>query len=261
MSAASVSSMLSNYQRTFAHLRQQPPLVIGSAIGVVTIPLLIHVARSYRGWLELGPGGPPYNFFGYLFQAIAQPFARRDTTDSRPLADPKVAPFYEPHGKTSYLSDIPARNGDRPVVPSYVAPQRQMSERSQASRVERMQAHLAQLAKEQPARITLKNSGLEAADQMAIWVQDSMERPAYLAKSTKGEIAHVHPEGSSHMVLSLADAETAISKGWAEKHMLSGVLGILPHSYVIIYAPRSDEEFAVWKQLVAASINFNTASF
>jgi hypothetical protein len=72
----------------------------------------------------------------------------------------------------------------------------------------------------------------------------------------KGEIGHVHfeAEGSSHVKLSLADAKEVSEKGWGERHGLSGKM--LPWGYVMIYAPRDEEEVKIMSKFFRASIAF-----
>lgn len=80
--------------------------------------------------------------------------------------------------------------------------------------------------------------------------------PEYL-KGTNGEMLHPHDEGSTHAVHSLSDATRAIELGWAERHLLSGVHGVIPWGYVLIYAPRNDAEFEGWEEVVLAAVRFN----
>lgn len=42
----------------------------------------------------------------------------------------------------------------------------------------------------------------------------------------------------------------------AERHPLSGVGRLLPWSYVMVYAPRDDEEFQVWAKMAVAGCRF-----
>lgn len=260
MSESPYLRLVANYQQIITQFFQQRPYVASSALGLglAAIPVISHIIRSYRGYLALGPGGLPYNFLGWSIQAIAQPFARHDVRESHPFADPRITEGFVPHGRTSFLEEIPARRGQRPEVPSYVAPQRQMNDHSDASRTEAMKAHVAESVSQHPELLTLASSGLEGPKHKAIWLGETAKKPAYLAKATKGEFAHVHPDGSSHLIMSLADAEVVTAKGWAERHMLSGVM--LPLSYMLIYAPRDEEEFQVWKKFLAASVAFNVAS-
>ncbi|KAK5989624.1 hypothetical protein PT974_07878 [Cladobotryum mycophilum] len=240
----------------WSYLRRRPILAL-SAIALA--PLASHIIPSYRGYLELGPGGLPYNFLGYSIQAALQPFSFGDTTDPVPFSNPKVFAAHGSHGRGRFLGEgpLPRRRGDRPVVPSYVAPQRQTTDKGDETVMSHLNAYLSELANQKPTLLIIKASVLESKDYRALHLNDNL--PNYLAKTTKGEIVHVHQEASSHMVLSLADAEEATRTGWAERHKLSGKLGRLPLSYVLIYAPRDDDEFEVWKRLVHAAIGFTTA--
>ncbi|OAA78044.1 hypothetical protein LEL_04867 [Akanthomyces lecanii RCEF 1005] len=260
MADSHYSRLFYSCQHTVTRFFQQRPFVASSilGLGLAAIPVISHIIRSYRGFLALGPGGLPHNFLGWSIQAIGQPFARHDTREPGPFADPRVFDRYAPHGRTSFLVEVPVRRGERPDVPSYVAPQRQMTDHSDASRIEAMKLDLAERAAQHTELLALAPSQLEGPKHQALWIGEAVETPAYLAKSTRGEFAHVHPDGSSHLILSLADAEVATAKGWAERHMLSGIM--LPLNYLLIYAPRDKEEFQVWKQFLSAAIAFNTAS-
>jgi len=48
-----------------------------------------------------------------------------------------------------------------------------------------------------------------------------------------------------HMIFGPSDARTVIEKGWGERHPLSGVYPGLPVTYLMIYAPRDQEEVAM----------------
>lgn len=151
---------------------------------------------------------------------------------------------------------LPERRGGRPVVPGYVAPQRQTTQTQQqggdGTRA-RMTAYLGDLAARNPGVLAVGPSGLEGAGTPALWLAG--EVPPYL-RAVGGEVAHVHPEGSSHVTVSMADAAELVAKGWAERHRLSGVLGLMPWSYVIVYAPRDEAEFEIWRAVVAAGVRF-----
>lgn len=53
-----------------------------------------------------------------------------------------------------------------------------------------------------------------------------------------------------------------IEKGWGERHPLSGVSNIipLPKEYLIIYAPRDEEELEVVERIMLAAVGFMTTS-
>ncbi|KKP01762.1 hypothetical protein THAR02_06141 [Trichoderma harzianum] len=232
------------------------PILFTSAIAIIPVAAL--AMPSYRGYIDLGPGGLPHNVFGWLLQGALRPLTLKSTVDYSVFKKPGVSDSYEPHGTTRFLQEpLAQRRGDRPVIPNYVAPQRQATEKGDKALMDRMNNHLQDLASRRPDTLAVKPSGLEARDHPALWLVGT-PLPKYLTKSTKGEIVHVHPEASSHMVLSLTDAEEAMAKGWAELHPLSGVMGRLPLPYVMIYAPRDEEEFGIWAKFVDAAVAFTT---
>lgn len=247
-----------------AQVRSHPGLTtaaLAAAIGLV--PAVSYAAQSYRGWLALGRGGVPYNIFGWAAQGLLQLIARHDVRDPAPFTRADLQPKYGPQGNVGFLdasassSPLPRRNGSRPDVPSYVAPQRQMNEQGSAEMQGKMRVFLEEVVSANSDTVVLKTSGLEGKGTPAIFLAESVTLPPLL-KRTKGEVVHIHPESSSHVVLSLADAEDAVRKGWAERHPLSGV--VFPWTYVMVYAPRDEEEFAVWKRFIKASLGFIAAT-
>ncbi|RFU76403.1 hypothetical protein TARUN_5845 [Trichoderma arundinaceum] len=238
------------------HVKRHP-ILFTSAVAIV--PLVALAMPSYRGFIDLGPGGLPHNVFGWLLQGALRPLAVKSTVDQSVFKKPGISSSYEPHGNTRFLQEpLAQRRGERPVIPNYVAPQRQATEKGDEALFNRMNNYLSDVSSRHPEALAVKPSGLESRDIHALWLA-STPLPKYLAKGTKGEIVHVHTEASSHMILSLADAEEAMAKGWAELHPLSGVMGWIPLSYVMIYAPRDEEEFGIWTKFVDAAVAFTTA--
>lgn len=184
---------------------------------------------------------------------------------------------------------LPERGPHRPTVPTTVAPQRQTTETASAATVARQIAYLEALAAANPRLFGMRPSRLESPKFSALWLlgetnskKDAGEetdgereqeeegergtgvdvaRAKWLPIAAAGEIAHVHPEGSTHVCLSLPDAAEVVRRGWGERHKLSGVAGVLPWGYVLLYAPRggdhddADDEardWEVWKAIVLA---------
>lgn len=267
MASTSLPSLTTHLHRLTqalpASLRQNPKAgtaaLVVTALGV-SIPAFSYALSSYRGYLALGRGGMPYNVFGWMLQGLLQLLAKWDTRDPSPFTKPKNRKPTEPHGsKTFFTSPIPERVGDRPTVPGYVAPQRQTTQQPTDGEVmsKRMRAYLDSLLIHNTGILVLKPSNLEGVGTPAVFLDTSSgttELPGFM-RGLKGEIAHIHPECSSHVTLSMADAEEVVRKGWAERHRLSGV-GPIPWSYVLIYAPRDDEEFEVWKDIMKAGLKF-----
>ncbi|KAI1194560.1 hypothetical protein F5X97DRAFT_274736 [Nemania serpens] len=176
------------------------------------------------------------------------------------------------------LGPIPQRDTPRPTVPTTVFPQRQTTETASEATVARQVAYLRALAAANPHLFAMQPSGLESPKFEALWLrsvpapkpkgeeqEDDDEQPdvvvvdpsavKWLPSSARGEIAHVHLEGSGHACLSLVDAAEVVRRGWGERHMLAGVPDMLPWGYVLLYAPREDREddWAVWQAIVLAA--------
>ncbi|KAI2778770.1 hypothetical protein F4815DRAFT_231759 [Daldinia loculata] len=216
------------------------------------------IVADYRAWYALGPNGLPLNIFGYLFQSIGRSFARSDTRVPVPYDNAKLARSarYGPLSQRSFFSgSIPPRKGTQPEVPTFVGPHRQTSQQATPAMRARQESFLEALAVANPSLIRVRPSNLEGPLFKSIWLQSGLALRDEI-KNLNGEFAHSHAEGSTHMVLSLADAATAIERGWSERHRMSGIASIMPWSFVMIYAPRDDEEFRIWKEFMMASARY-----
>jgi hypothetical protein len=71
------------------------------------------------------------------------------------------------------------------------------------------------------------------------------------------EFAHLHPapDHSLHAMLPPEAAAEAIEAGWAELHPVA-LMGLIPMTAVMLYAPRDEEELGVIESLVRASHAF-----
>ncbi|KAI0895539.1 hypothetical protein F4806DRAFT_85260 [Annulohypoxylon nitens] len=258
------------------------PLLLGTAAAVISAPLLSYAYRCYTEWLSLGRGGVPYHFFGWLAQSTLHLLARTDLREPVPKkykSAEDVGKLYGSAGVRSYFyldSDespkptVPARNPPRPTVPSFVAPQRQTSDFGAPGTVEALNKYIVSLAEANPELFEVKASKLEGPLHQAIWLrQPPADKPISVSAKevqdrvghgTTGEFAHVHGEGSTHVTLSPVDASQLIAKGWAERHGMSGVgglrWGMAPWGYVLIYAPRDEGEFEVWKEVLLAGARY-----
>lgn len=103
--------------------------------------------------------------------------------------------------------------------------------------------------------VIVRQSGLEKMGQ-AIFLSDGLQAPTAASK-TGGEICHIHDsDGSLHVSLSNADGKEVLSKGWGERHRLSGKYMHL--GYTMMYAPRDQEEVQIMGLLFKAGIAFMT---
>jgi hypothetical protein len=123
---------------------------------------------------------------------------------------------------------LPVRRGGRPTVPPFVAPQRQTSGQSSREMISRMERFIQHLVGANEGVLEMRPSALEGAWHDAVFLRaraddDShsegaskgveVQVPGYMGRA-KGEIVHVHSEGSSHVTVSLVDGEEAVGKGW-----------------------------------------------
>lgn len=118
------------------------------------------------------------------------------------------------------------------------------------------EAFLHALAAANPSLIEVKPSNLEGPLFNSVWVREGAAARRPELWNLNREFAHPHGEGSTHMVLTLVDSAAAIEAGWAERHRMSGVGVIMPWNFIMIYAPRDDEEFRVWKEFMRASARY-----
>ncbi|KAI1409475.1 hypothetical protein F5Y13DRAFT_90811 [Hypoxylon sp. FL1857] len=221
-----------------------------------SIKLLSHIIADYNKWYALGPNGIPLNIFGYLFQSAAHPFARLDVREPAPYDQDKLSKRYGPLTLRSFLTtSLKPRKGGRPEVPLYVGPHRQTTEGATPAIRSKQEAFLHALAAANPSLIQVKPSNLEGPLFNGLWLADDIAIRNEI-RFLHGEFAHPHGEGSTHMVLSLVDAAAAIENGWAERHRMSGVGPMMPWGFVMIYAPRDDEELDLWKEFLVASARY-----
>jgi hypothetical protein len=210
--------------------------------------------RDYRSYVSMGPHGLPDNFYGWRRQLQMSRKARKDVTVPTPYDIDEAAKAFGPHAKTRFLAKpLTPRDGSRPTIPGFVAPQRQTSQVATEAMKKEMFAYAESLVEANKSMLQFEMSCLEG-QVPAVQLKKDVEIPAFL-KNTRGEMTHIHPQdGSTHLILSLADSAHIIEKGWGQRHRLSG--NILPWSYTLIYAPRNDEDYNVWKNIVNAAASF-----
>lgn len=71
------------------------------------------------------------------------------------------------------------------------------------------------------------------------------------------EFAHFHPapDGSMHLGLPVEDARYVIEKGWGELHPVAK-MGYLPTNFIMLYAPRNEEEILIAQKIIYRSYQF-----
>lgn len=146
---------------------------------------------------------------------------------------------------------IPKRSGERPQTGDQ-PPHLQFTEQSPREIYNQMAqwalvdipAEMAELS-EEPTRISVPTS-------RALWLDESVDAPAkaFMPPAGSREFAHLHADGSWHLVVDDDLVRQIVEQSWGERHPWydRGVLEVL------VYAPRNLDEMAIVQQLVAASI-------
>lgn len=90
----------------------------------------------------------------------------------------------------------------------------------------------------------------------ALWLRVDVPLAHPEAIAAGREFAHIHPDGSLHVVLPADRAREAVAAGWAELHPLASHLG--NEGMVMLYTPLTLAELDVVSQLICDSYNFVT---
>ncbi len=204
--------------------------------------------RDYRAWLALGRGGLPANPFGWLAASYFR-LRSNDPLDTSTLEDDDAA--------SAALIGIPSRTGPRPRMAAWPIPNRQIDQAVDAATQTRLSAAFDDEAARRREQLGYRLSHFEKRNQALTLLQPA---PGHAdAAKSHGEIAHMHDDGSMHMIFSKADARLVIERGWGERHPSVGVLRALPLTYLYVYPPRNAAELAVVERLLEASITHMTA--
>lgn len=245
-----------------AFIRDHPIQAILSFSSILTLGAGIFAYLDYRSYIALGPHGLPDTIWGWHKQLRMSLRSRKDTTIPAPYDLDSVA---GPHDRETFLPKTAAegltcRPGNKPPhVPGFVAPQRQTTDMASTETKKVMSGFLDAMVTANPNALQTQTSVLEGpVPAMTFKNFESTpkgSRPGILTR-TMGEMCHVHPpDGSTHLLLSLADQTRVIELGWGRRHRLSGG-GMLPWNYTFIYAPRNEEEVTVWKSIVVSGARF-----
>ncbi|EPQ60210.1 hypothetical protein GLOTRDRAFT_134934 [Gloeophyllum trabeum ATCC 11539] len=209
----------------------------------------IWAIRDYREWKNFGTGGTPPNLSGYwriTKLRMVRLFQRRNLRDPAPL-EVKAAP--------TLLEDIPARKGGRPQILPRPLPQRQKPEPIPPKTKARLLTLMNKMHSEYPELLVLRKSQTEGGSTDAIYVKPDLLNRSSDSSILKLEVAHAHPQDASlHLLLSPADAAEVIKAEWGERFPLSYV----PDGWIMVYAPRDDEELEIVEKIVRASVKYAT---
>lgn len=224
-------------------------VLAAGTVGAAALTAGVLAGRDYQRWCDLGVGGIPNTPRGWL--RVTRLRARKQEA-----RNPAVyRPLQGQAGDGQWLTDLPPRTGERPVVAPYPVPHRQST---QPGTVQGRAAALARFdvrAAADPTLVTYRRSFFETHHD-AITVQDLSQAPD-ITRAAHGEAAHIHPsDGSMHMIFSPTDAITVLQAGWGERHPLAGIYPNMPVTYLLIYSPRDEQEAEVAGTLLEAAVSY-----
>ena len=105
--------------------------------------------------------------------------------------------------------------------------------------------------------IDTRESIVSIAGTVGLWLGDELDFANEAATLREREFAHLHPDGSLHLVLPIERALEATETKWAELHPWVGRDDFWD-GMVMLYTPQSMEELEVTWQLIVDSYNFVT---
>ncbi|KYK55619.1 hypothetical protein DCS_07582 [Drechmeria coniospora] len=211
------------------------------------VPVLALVRNDYQNFINLGPGGTPSTFAGYVRVSWLRLWAIRD-----PFSPPKPDPCRPPGRGILARQSLPYRAGPRPLVAG-IAPQRQIDQHGARQCYLSLRRTMERLSWHSPAKFGTERSCLEKHG-LALFVRHP------LRTNCQGEVCHVHDsDHSMHMCLHPDDIREILCKGWGQRHPLARKHWLLqmPVSpdFVMVYAPRGkpdpDPAASLWLVLRA----------
>jgi hypothetical protein len=145
---------------------------------------------------------------------------------------------------------LPQRSGDRPRTTG-ATPHVQLDQHAPQVLQDELWRRIAELE-----GVRTGASGISEARSRALHLDDSAQGPreAFLVNT---EFAHLHGDGSGslHLTLPRARAAEAVRQGWGEEHPVVA-LGLAAPTLLMVYGPRTLDEFAVVLRLVEESHAF-----
>jgi hypothetical protein len=200
-----------------------------------------HFYIDYQSFMALGPGGTPKNILGYCKIKALGIFALRN-------------PYQPPSSKESkqgLLTHLPGRKGARPSVAG-IAPHRQSNQKSSQEMHAKLTKAIHSMATSNPH--LFEGTSCFEKHGTGLFTKNSKR------KTCGGEICHAHAsDGSLHLTLHPADIKSMLEGGWGERHPLARggwFERFVPEGFVMIYAPRNDDELAVVLKIIHAATWF-----
>jgi Family of unknown function (DUF5519) len=216
-------------------------------LAVLTVIIIRWAMADYRRWVALGVGGLPHTPAGWLAMGVLR-LLKRDGIKAVHLKR-----HIQSNDDHQYLGQVMKRSGQRPLVPAYAVPQRQLTQTISVQHLEQLKSVFDTVVQIQADQVQYQQSFYEKHNEAITLCHPDCGHAYGLI--SHGEVAHIHPvDGSMHMVLSPSDAAKVIEAGWGELHGLAGFMNRLPVSYTFVYAPRDEQEIDVVRQLLDAAV-------
>ena len=146
---------------------------------------------------------------------------------------------------------LPKRRGEPPVT-GQQPPQLQFSDQSPQDVYDAMAEWFFSTFKhtrEEPTRISVPTS-------RALWLDEGIASvpSSFMPPPGSREFAHLHKDGSFHLVMASADEDEVIAKGWGLHHPWKD-RGV---NEIMVFAPRNMDEIEILKPVITASYKFAT---
>ncbi|GAD91685.1 conserved hypothetical protein [Paecilomyces variotii No. 5] len=239
------------------HSLSNQSIAILSFGSIVFINVALAAYRDYKIYLSYGPGGLPYNLRGWFISScILRPWGTEVFSTGLYDRNPD---------KRKWLSSDwpPYERGQRPRLGPHPLPQRQLDQLTDEGCKELLKSEFNKLVAANPSIIQFRPS-LHEGHTRSIFLADDVPG-APVAKEMLREVSHIHATGdySVHVVLAPQDCKKVIESGWGQRHPLDGVKfakyvfgWTIPKEYVLLYAPRTEEEVRILMQVVRASVGY-----
>lgn len=215
------------------------------ALVVAVVPILLYIRNDFHNYLNLGPGGTPATFPGYLKINWFRLWTLRD-----PFKAPPADPASHPSAGVLSRNPLPIRSGPRPTVVG-IAPQRQVDQQGPRECYHALREILETHGNKHNDFIGHGTSCFEKHG-LGLFAR-------YPVNNTcMGEICHVHDsDHSMHMNLHPDDVKEVLAKGWGQRHPLAWrgkwFSMPVPRQFIMVYAPRSMHEVKVVCRIIEAA--------
>ncbi|KAI8935517.1 hypothetical protein NX059_008088 [Plenodomus lindquistii] len=206
---------------------------------------------DFKSWQSFGTGGTPPTIEGYTKirrWGLYLFFQQQNLLDSSPLPDTG----------TSYIKPqrVPNRVGNRPTLTRWTLPQRQIPEKITPAASQTLHNLMATFASTSPYSkfIEARPSITEGGTGTGIYVKRGIKGINPDAHKIFYELGHVHPaDHSLHVYVSPLDAKLVIKRGWGLRFPVDW---LVPSSWIMVYAPRNEEEVEIVREIVRAAVCF-----